>query len=108
MGQGRDPPRRRAAARDRRHPARRDRRHWFGLVSALDVARQQIGMPLENARVVIQGFGSVGKHAARFLADKGAVLVAASDTRGTIVDENGLDVPALIALKGEGKALHDY
>ena len=65
-------------------------------------------MPLENARVVIQGFGSVGKHAARFLADKGAVLVAASDTRGTIVDENGLDVPALIALKGEGKALHDY
>jgi glutamate dehydrogenase (NAD(P)+) len=57
---------------------------------------------------VIQGFGSVGKHAARFLAEKGAVLVGASDTRGTIVDENGLDLPALIALKDEGRALHDY
>jgi glutamate dehydrogenase (NAD(P)+) len=57
---------------------------------------------------VIQGFGSVGKHAARFLAEKGAVLVAASDTRGTIVDENGLDLAALIVLKAEGGALHDY
>lgn len=35
------------------------------------------------------------------------MLVGASDTRGTIVDENGLDLPALIALK-EGRALHDY
>jgi glutamate dehydrogenase (NAD(P)+) len=52
---------------------------------------------------VIQGFGSVGKHAARFLAEKGAVLVGASDTRGTIVDKDGLDLPALIALKGEAE-----
>ena len=57
---------------------------------------------------MIQGFGSVGKHAGRFLAEKGAVLVGASDTRGTIVDENGLDLPALITLKDEGRALHDY
>jgi glutamate dehydrogenase (NAD(P)+) len=55
--------------------------------------------------VVIQGFGSVGKHAARFLAEKGAVIVAASDTRGTIADEEGLDLAALIALKAEGRAL---
>jgi glutamate dehydrogenase/leucine dehydrogenase len=80
----------------------------FGLVSAIEASRRHIGMPLEGARVVIQGFGSVGKHAAHFLAEKGAVIVGASDTRGTLVDENGLDLPALIALKGEGKALHDY
>ena len=80
----------------------------LGLVSAIDVAAQHLGMPLERARVVIQGFGSVGKHAARFLAKKGAVLVAASDTRGTVVHEDGLDLPALIALKAEGRALSDY
>jgi glutamate dehydrogenase (NAD(P)+) len=80
----------------------------FGLASAIDVARQHIGMPLAGARVVVQGFGSVGKHAVRFLAEKGAVLVAASDTGGTIVDEDGLDLSALIALKAEGRALHDY
>jgi glutamate dehydrogenase (NAD(P)+) len=36
------------------------------------------------------------------------VLVSASDSRGTIVDEQGLDVPTLIALKAEGQPLHDY
>jgi glutamate dehydrogenase (NAD(P)+) len=36
------------------------------------------------------------------------VIVAASDTRGTIADEEGLDLAALIALKAEGRALHDH
>src|SRR5271168_677587 len=54
----------------------------FGLVAAIDVARERIGLSLTGARVVVQGFGSVGQHAARFLAEKGAVLVAASDSRG--------------------------
>jgi glutamate dehydrogenase (NAD(P)+) len=80
----------------------------FGLASAIDVARQHLGIPLQGARVAIQRFGSVGKHAARFLVEKGAVLVAASDTLGTIVNEDGLDLPALIALKAEGRALSDY
>jgi glutamate dehydrogenase (NAD(P)+) len=80
----------------------------FGLAVAIDVAREHIGLPLAGARIVVQGFGSVGKHAARFLAEKGAVLVAASDTSGTIADEDGLDLAALIALKAEGRALHDY
>lgn len=80
----------------------------FGLAAAIDVARQEIGLPLAGARVVVQGFGSVGKHAARFLAEKGAVLVGASDTSGTIADEEGRDLAALMALKAEGRALHDH
>lgn len=59
-------------------------------------------MPFAGARVVIQGFGSVGKHAGRFLTTNAAVLVAASDMRGTIIDDDGMDLPALIALKGRG------
>jgi glutamate dehydrogenase (NAD(P)+) len=50
----------------------------------------------------------VGKHAARFLKEKGAVLVAASDSQGTLADDDGLDVGALIALKEEGRSLHDH
>ncbi|HEV2335246.1 MAG TPA: Glu/Leu/Phe/Val dehydrogenase [Stellaceae bacterium] len=80
----------------------------FGLVAAIDVAAKHLGLPLAGARIVIQGFGSVGQHAARFLADKGAVLVAASDTQGTIVDADGLDVAALISLKGAGRALREH
>ena len=72
------------------------------------MSQEYIGLPPAGARVVVQGFGSVGQHAARFLAEKGAVLVAASDTSGTIVDEDGLDLAALVALKAERRALHDH
>ncbi len=80
----------------------------FGLVAAIEVAAEHIGLRLTGARVVIQGFGSVGKHAARLLAEKGAVLFGASDTQGTIADDNGLDVAALIAVKAEGRPLREH
>lgn len=80
----------------------------FGLAAAVEVAVQHLGMTLAGARMAIQGFGSVGRHAARFLAERGAVLVAASDTHGTLADENGLDIAALVALKAEGRALGDH
>ena len=80
----------------------------FGLAACVDVARTFIGLELKGARIAVQGFGAVGKHAARFLAEKGAVLVAASDTSGTLIDPSGLDVAALIALKDKGYSLRDY
>lgn len=80
----------------------------FGLAACVDVARTFIELELEGARVVVQGFGAVGKHASRFLAEKGAILVGASDTSGTIVDPAGLDVDALIALKDAGRSLKEH
>jgi glutamate dehydrogenase (NAD(P)+) len=80
----------------------------FGLAACVDVAREFIGLELKGARVAIQGFGAVGKHAARFLARKGAILVAASDTKGTLIGTSGLDVSALVALKDAGRPLHDH
>jgi glutamate dehydrogenase (NAD(P)+) len=80
----------------------------FGLAASIDVAREFIGLDLQGARIAVQGFGSVGKHAARFLAAQGAALVAASDTGGTLADASGLDVGALIALKQAGRSLRDY
>jgi glutamate dehydrogenase (NAD(P)+) len=63
---------------------------------------------LKGARVVVQGFGSVGKHAARFLGEKGTVLVAACDSHGTIYNPEGIDVLRLVALKQAGKSVIDY
>jgi len=80
----------------------------FGVAACVDVARTFIGLDLDGARVVVQGFGAVGKHAARFLAEKGAILVGASDTGGTLADPAGLDIAALIALKDAGGSLHDH
>lgn len=80
----------------------------FGLGVTVEVASEFCDLDLEGARVAVQGFGSVGQHAARFLAAKGAVLVAAADSKGTLIDPDGLDIPALMALKAEGRPVTDY
>ena len=80
----------------------------WGLRHAGEIAASHLGLKLERARVAIQGFGAVGKHAARFLAQQGAVLVAASDTKGTLVDAAGIDVQALIELKDAGRSVIDH
>lgn len=80
----------------------------FGLAAAIEVARRYCDLDLAGACVAVQGFGSVGKHAARFLAEKGAILVAAADSRGTLYDPAGLDIARLIALKEDGGAVTDY
>jgi glutamate dehydrogenase (NAD(P)+) len=80
----------------------------WGLSHATDVALKYCDFELDGARVVVQGFGAVGKHAARFLTEKGAVLVGAADSRGTIYNPRGLDVGALIALKDAGQSVAEY
>jgi glutamate dehydrogenase (NAD(P)+) len=80
----------------------------FGLAVALEVACQAIQLDLKGARVAVQGFGAVGKHAARFLAQKGCILVACSDTRGTLCCATGLDVSALLALKNAGQSVIEF
>ena len=80
----------------------------FGVSIAAEVASKFCDLTLNGARIVIQGFGSVGKHAARFLTDKGAVLIGATDSKGTLVNPRGLDVTQLIELKSTGKSVIDY
>lgn len=77
----------------------------FGLAVAAEAAQELSGIRLEGARVAVQGFGAVGRHAARFLIEKGARLVAASDSKGAIADPNGLDFTKLEALKVRGKSV---
>jgi len=74
----------------------------LGIAVATEVAAPLAGIALAGARVAVQGFGAVGRHAARFLAARGAVLVAVSDSRGALVDPRGIDVEALAAHKLAG------
>ena len=80
----------------------------WGLSHVTDVALKFCDFDIEGARVVIQGFGAVGKNTALFLRDKGAVLVATADTKGAVYNAGGLDIDALIKLKDEGKSVIDY
>ena len=80
----------------------------FGVTIAAEVAERHGGPKLDGARVAIQGFGAVGKHAARFLRDRGAILVAAADINGMVYDPEGLDVDKMIEIKNAGGSVVDY
>lgn len=80
----------------------------YGVAVATDVAKDFIKLNLNGARLVVEGFGSVGKHSARFLSERGVKLIAANDTHGTIYNKDGLDIDELIKLKSIGKSVVDY
>ncbi|VVB52350.1 Glutamate dehydrogenase 2 [uncultured archaeon] len=80
----------------------------YGVAECVDVAKDYINLDLNGARVTIEGFGNVGKPAARFLAEKGAVLVGASDSKGTIYNSKGLNVEELIRIKGSTGSVINY
>ncbi|MFW5951257.1 MAG: Glu/Leu/Phe/Val family dehydrogenase [Gemmatimonadota bacterium] len=62
-------------------------------------------LELDGATVAVQGFGNVGSWTARFLAERGARVVAVSDVEGGIHDEAGLDVGRLVQLVARGESV---
>jgi len=80
----------------------------FGLSHAVEIALKQSDFEIKGARIVVQGFGAVGKHAARFLTEQGAVLVGAADSKGTLYNPEGLDVAALIEHKQAGQSIINF
>jgi glutamate dehydrogenase (NAD(P)+) len=79
---------------------------YFGLREACDVADDMKVLGLERGlagkRVVVQGLGNVGYHAAKFLQEDGdARIVGAVEYEGAISKPDGLDVEALMAHRRE-------
>ena len=67
----------------------------LGVVYVTEGALERLGWPIREQRFVVQGFGNVGRVAARELFDLGARVVAVSDASGGVADPAGLDVRAL-------------
>ena len=63
---------------------------------------------LEGARVAVQGYGNAGSIAARLFHDAGGVVVAVSDSRGGISNDEGLDPRAVLAHKKETGSVVGY
>ena len=58
-------------------------------------AARRIQLPLEGARIAVQGFGNVGSVAAELFVQAGGKLVAVQDHSGTLFNDHGLDVSGL-------------
>ncbi|CAM3884828.1 Glu/Leu/Phe/Val family dehydrogenase [Deinococcus frigens] len=67
-------------------------------------AMKKLGLPMEGARIAVQGFGNVGEAASRIFHQHGAKIVAIQDVTGTIHSEAGIDpAAALDHLRRTGK-----
>ncbi len=62
-----------------------------------------IGLDLKTATVAIQGFGNVGSVMARLLWEEGVKVIAVSDSKGGILNKEGIDIPALVAFQSENR-----
>jgi glutamate dehydrogenase (NAD(P)+)/glutamate dehydrogenase (NADP+) len=80
----------------------------FGVAVCTKVAAENINLSLTGARLIVEGFGAVGKHAASFLSEMGVILIAASDSKGTIYDPEGLDIKTLIKIKNTTGSVINY
>ncbi|MFN2519542.1 MAG: Glu/Leu/Phe/Val dehydrogenase [Candidatus Limnocylindria bacterium] len=79
-----------------------------GAVYTVIEAAKFLGLDLEGARVVVQGFGNAGLHSARLMEELGASIVAVSDTSGGIHDARGLDPAKVDAYKKEHGTVTGY
>lgn len=80
----------------------------WGVCHATQVALERLGRSLDGARIAVQGFGAVGRHAARFLTARGARLVAVGDSAGAIHRPAGIDLDRLLAIKDGGGKVTAY
>lgn len=78
-------------------PGRKEATGYGCCFTALE-AMKELKIEVENARVAVQGFGNVGSYTAKFLKEKGAKVIAITDSLGGAYDENGLDVDKLMGV----------
>lgn len=79
-----------------------------GLVSLLPPAAEQRGLDLDGARVVVHGFGNVGKYAALAAFEVGCTVVGISDHTGGIYNGSGIDVAAAMDYVDRNRVLEGF
>jgi glutamate dehydrogenase (NAD(P)+) len=79
-----------------------------GALYVIADALEEEGRGFEGLRVAVQGFGNVGRHLSRLLAQQGALVVALSDSAGGLHAPEGLDVPTVLAHKAEHGTLEGF
>lgn len=80
----------------------------YGVAIAAKEAVEFLGLNMKDMKVAIEGFGNVGSFAMKFLTEMGAKIVAVSDSKGTVYDENGLDFEKLMSVKKEKGSVINY
>ena len=67
-----------------------------GIRVVSDEALRYLNMPIENCRVIIQGFGNVGSNAARLMMESGYKVIGIAEHDGGVLNTRGIDIHALL------------
>jgi glutamate dehydrogenase (NAD(P)+) len=74
---------------------------YYGVREALNdefvLNKLSLSKGIAGKKCVVQGFGNVGYHAAKFLHEDGAIITAVIEWDGTVQNDNGIDIEALDA-----------
>jgi len=80
----------------------------YGVATATEIACEHLGLQLSDVTVAIEGFGNVGQFTMKFLQEKGAKIVAVSDSKGLIFNKKGIDFEKLLKVKEEKRSVINY
>ena len=80
----------------------------FGVSIATKVAAEFLKLDLSSCTVAIEGYGNVGTFTHKFLEEKGAKIVAISDSQGVAYKEDGLKYSEAIETKKKFSSITSY
>lgn len=74
-----------------------------------DLSSANLEGTLEGKKIIIQGLGNVGYHAAKFLQEQdGALIIAILERDGAIINEDGLDIDEVSKYKSENGKVEGF
>jgi len=79
-----------------------------GVMIATREAAKHVGIDITKARVALQGFGNVGSISAQLLGQLGARVIAVTDWKGGVFNDNGIDVEQLMAHVRQHQTVHGF
>ena len=79
-----------------------------GCIFAIDEILKNRGLKLAGSRLVIQGYGNAGAFAHKIAEAEGARVIAVSDSKGGIVNPDGLAYEKVSAYKLETGSVKDF
>lgn len=80
----------------------------FGVYHSALVAIEHLGFDVKDIKIAIEGFGNVGWFVTKFLSEKGGKIVAISDSKGCIYNEDGIDFDKVAKVKKETRTVINY
>ncbi len=73
-----------------------------------DMKKLSLSPGLEGKRVVVQGLGNVGYHAAKFIQEGGGIIIGLSEFEGAIHNSKGINVDEVMIHRKETGSILDF